>query len=320
MTLLDPVEAPTTVNSEDTTTILPGTETTTEALTQNDDIPDAVAAALQSQEPDLGLDIEADTQDDIASDIDTDTQDDITSDIDTDVQDDSSDELSSTTETSKLSSFSSSLSEAVSAVTSTVSSLFDQEPTEDFSEIENSSANLDQPSVVIANIEESLNDADAGEDKVDNDSSASHSLSSVQKPQNEVFDIIDESQDTTTTVSATTEGEIEFDDPSSYDYAYDDFSGDYENSGSTSESSASTDITVSDIKESETTPKDETTVATTPEDTDKTQSSESSNVSTEGSSGFNPGLAETEGNTGDDETSCSVIHLQWVITLTLPTT
>ena len=97
MTLLDPVEAPTTVNIVDTTTTLPGTETTTEALTQNDDIPDAVAAALQSQEPDLGLDIEADTQDDIASDIDTDTQDDITSDIDTDVQDDSSDELSSTT-------------------------------------------------------------------------------------------------------------------------------------------------------------------------------------------------------------------------------
>ena len=113
MTLLDPVEAPTTVNSVDTSTTLPGTETTTEALTQNDDIPDAVAAALQSQEPDLGLDIEADTQDDIASDIDTDTQDDITSDIDTDVQDDSSDELSSTTETSKLSSFSSSLSDVI---------------------------------------------------------------------------------------------------------------------------------------------------------------------------------------------------------------
>ena len=72
-----------------------------------------MAAALQSQEPDLGLDIEADTQDDIASDIDTDTQDDITSDIDTDVQDDSSDELSSTTETSKLSSFSSSLSDVI---------------------------------------------------------------------------------------------------------------------------------------------------------------------------------------------------------------
>ena len=319
MTFVDPVEAPTTTIGADITTTTATTETTTDSLIQSDDVPEVIAEALQSQEPDTSLDVEADDgQDEDKTTTVTETEtttdaliqnDDVPEvvaealqsqepdlglDVEADVQNEVSDDLSPTTEESQLSSFSSSLSEAVSAVTSTVSSLFDNEPTEDFSEIENSSANLDTPSVVIANIEDSLNDSDSGngEDKIDNESSPSVSLGSVQKPQNEVFDITDESLDTTT-VSATTEGEIEFDDPSSYDYSYDESSGDTE--GSTTETSDSSDITVPDSEEPESKPEDNTTVAST-EDLDEDQESESPNVIDEETSGDIKDQAEGSGN------------------------
>ena len=98
-----------------------------------------------------------------------DTEDDSNFDLDFDNKNDEvTEDGLSTTDATEISSISQSLSQAVSAVSSTLSSLFDQTPTEDYSEIENSSSNLSQPSVIINDIEESLKEDDNGEDRVDN--------------------------------------------------------------------------------------------------------------------------------------------------------
>merc|ERR1712227_810802 len=155
-----------------------------------------------------------------------------TADVNLDIQYDDADlnldlqydqEPLTTTEEPKVSSISQSLSEAVSVVTSTISSLF-----VDYTETENSSSDLDQPSVVISNIDESLDNVDDGEDKIDNDLIndledqdivESKPLLGSSKP----IQNIESTQQEEESITVTTESpEIEYDDVSSYDSEYDD--------------------------------------------------------------------------------------------------